>query len=358
MVTYAPPGYLLFVRDRTLVAQEFDWKSRKTRGEPRPLAEQIGTNSVGLALFSVSRDGVLAYRTGESGARLRWLDRSGKELSVEGDVGEIASPSLSPAGDRIVFDMTDPRAGHEDIWIRDIKRGVSSRFTFETSKEIGPIWSPDGTRIAFASDKDGNYDIYEKTATGVGSEKVLVADDAFKYPTGWSRDGRYLLYCRQDPKTNWDIWALPTFGDGKPIPVVRSAFNDNNAYLSPDGRYILYQSNESGRGEVYVQSFPGPGGKWQVSSEGGNDASWRSDGREIFYRTPAQQLMVVEVAGGAEFVAGIPKPLYPAAFQTGTMRTKYAAAADGQRFLVLSPLGRDAMTPMTIVVNWAADLAK
>jgi Tol biopolymer transport system component len=258
---------------------------------------------------------------------------------------------------RLNREHIDARAGNTDIWVRDLKRGVSSRFTFEASDDIAPTWSSDGTRVVFASNRDGNYDIYEKAVGGSGGEKALVADEAFKFPNGFSKDGRYLVYSRQDPKTAWDIWALPTFGDGKPIPVVQSSFADLNGSLSPDGRYIVYQSNESGRHEIYVQSFP-TGNKWQVSSEGGSDPSWRADGREIFYRSPSQQIMSVEVGGGSEFQAGIPKPLFLGKFQAGTTRNKYVADAAGQRFLLAAPMGRDAMSPTTIVVNWFAELGR
>ncbi|HEY7370342.1 MAG TPA: hypothetical protein VIA29_10675, partial [Thermoanaerobaculia bacterium] len=356
LVTYAPPGYLLFARDRTLVAQPFDWKSRKTKGEPKPLAEQIGTDSVGLARFSVSRDGVLAYRTGESGSRLLWMNRAGQELGLEGDAGEINNPSLSKSGDRLAFSQVDARTGNVDVWIRDLTRGVTSRFTFGAGNEVGPLWSPDGTRVVFSSDGDGNFDLFEKSASGSGEEKLLLGDDVFKFASDWSKDGRYLVYARQDPKTGWDVWVLPTFGDRKPIALVQSAFADLNATLSPDGRYLLYQSNESGRNEIYVQSFPVGAGKWQVSSAGGVDASWRADGREIFYRALDQKIMAVAIGGGGEFQAGIPKALFTGQFRTGTSRNKYVATSDGQRFLLIAPLGRESMTPTTIVVNWFAGL--
>ena len=359
LVTYAPEGYLLFARDRTLVAQPFDLKARKIKGEPAPLAEQIGTDSVGLARFSVSRGGVLAYRTGESGSRLLWLDRAGKELGVEGDPGELSNPALSPAGDRLAFGLMDPRAGTADIWIRDLARKVTSRFTFGAGDELAPLWSPDGSRVVFSADRgDGSPDLFDKAASGSGAERALLEDDVFKFATSWSQDGRYLVYCRQDAKTGWDVWALPTFGDRKPIPVVQTTFADLHGKLSVDGRYLLYQSNESGRQEIYVQNFPGPGGKWQVSAAGGADPSWRADGREIFYRAPDQQIMAVEVGGGSEFQAGIPRRLFPGQIQQGTMRNKYVASADGQRLLLVAPLGREAMTPTTIVVNWSAALGK
>ena len=266
LVTYAPPGYLLFVRDKTLVAQPFDLKARKTKGEPVPLAEHIATDSVGLARFSVSRNGTLVYRTGESGNRLLWVDRAGKDLETLGDPAEYHNPTFSPSGDRVAFDMADPRNGKVDIWVRDLARGVSSRFTFSAGDAICPVWSPDGRRIVFRA--GAGWDLYEKPADGEGQEKPLLQSNEQKLPADFSRDGRYLAYQSRGKETGWDIWALPTFGDGKPFPFLKTRFAEVLPTFSPDGRYLAYQSNESGSAEVYVQSFPGPGGKWQISTAG------------------------------------------------------------------------------------------
>ena len=358
LITYAPPGYLLFVRDKTLVAQRFDAKTMKTTGEPVPLAERVGTNSVGLARFSVSRDGTLAYRTGESGARLLWMDRGGREIDTIGDQGEYGNPSLSRAGDRLAFGLNDTRNGKNDIWIRDLARGVNSRFTFGAGNNITPVWSPDGAIIVFASDREGQFDLYEKPATGQGEEKLLVKNDEFKFPCDWSRDGRYIVYSSQGKKTGWDTWALPTFGDRKPIPVITDAFNELLASFSPDGRFIVYVSNESGRSEVYVQTFPGKGGKWQVSTAGGSDAHWRADGKELFYRAADQKLMAVDIQAGSGFQAGIPRALFTARVQPGVSRNKYVPSADGQRFLFVAPLGREAIVPTTVVLNWFSGLGR
>ncbi|HEV2063116.1 MAG TPA: hypothetical protein VGS00_01035, partial [Thermoanaerobaculia bacterium] len=357
-VTYAPPGFLLFVRDKTLVAQPFDAKALKTRGEPVPLAEHVGTDSVGLARFSVSRDGALAYRTGESGARLLWIDRSGRELDAIGDHGEYGSPALSRAGDRLAFGLNDSRSGKTDVWIRDLARGVNSRFTFGTGNNISPLWSPDGGTIVFSSDREGNYDLYEKPATGQGEEKLLLKNDEFKFACNWSRDGQYIAYSSAGKKTGWDTWALPTFGDRKPIPVITGSFNEFLPSFSPDGRFIAFVSNESGRPEIYVQTFPGRGGKWQVSTSGGSDASWRGDGKELFYRAADQKLMAVDIQLGSSFQAGIPRALFLARVQPGNARNKYVASADGQRFLFVAPLGREAIVPTTVVLNWNAELGR
>jgi dipeptidyl aminopeptidase/acylaminoacyl peptidase len=358
LVSYAPPGYLLFVRDKTLVAQRFDPKAQKTLGEPVPLAEQIGTDSVGLARFSVSREGTLAYRTGESGSRLLWVDRAGKEIETAADPGELGNPALSPRGDRLAFDLGDTRSGKPNIWIRDLARGVSSRFTFGATGEVGPLWSPDGSRVVFSVIREPAFDLFEKPAASEGEAKELLKTNELKVASDWSRDGRYIAFSSQGKETKFDIWMLPTFGDKRPIPFLKTEFAEMFPVFSPDGRYLAYQSNESGRAEIYVQSFPGPGRKWQVSTAGGSEPSWRSDGKEIFYRAPDQKLMGVEVTIGDTFQAGVPKPLFVARVQAGRARNKYLAAAGGQRFLLVAPLGREAMTPTTVVLNWFAELTR
>ena len=358
LVTYAPPGYLLFVRDRTLVAQPFDAKATKIKGEPIPLAEQIGTDNVGLATFSVSREGTLAYRTGETGGRLLWVDRSGKELEQVGERGDYRNPALSSAGDRLAFSLGDPRGGKDDVWIRDLARGVNSRFTFGGANNGIPLWSPDGSTIVFRSDRNGAPDLFEKSASGQGEEKLVLKSDEAKVPTSWSRDGRFIAFSSQNPKTSWNVWALPTFGDRKPFSIVAGPFVEVNAVFSPDGRFVAYQSNESGTAEIYVQTFPVASGKWQISNSGGVDPSWRPDGGALYYRSADQKLMAVEIQAGDGFKAGIPQPLFPARVRTGTMRNKYVGAPDGQRFLLVAPLGREALIPTTVVLNWNAELAR
>ncbi len=359
LVTYAPPGYLLFARDKTLVAQPFDAKALKTTGEPVPLAEKIGTDNVGLALFSVSRNGVLAYRTGEAGGRLLWRDRTGRDLETVGDPGNYGNPTLSASGDRLAFNLADARTGKSDVWIRDLTRGVTSRFSLGPGNNIRPLWSPDGGTIVFSSDRDGTLDLFEKSTQGQGGEKLLLKSASASYASSWSRDGRYIAYASQDPKSNWDLWALPTFGDKKPMPILVAPFIEIQPAFSPDGRLVAYTSNESGRTEIYVQTFPDGAGRWQVSNSGGTDPSWRGDGKELFYRTPDQKLMAVEIrTAGSDVQAGIPKALFSISLRGGNARNKYAASADGQRFLIDAPLGRESLSPTTVVLNWPEGMGK
>jgi Tol biopolymer transport system component len=354
LVTYAPPGYLLFVRDRTLVAQPFDAKSLKTKGEPIPLAEHVGTDNVGLALFSVSRDGTLAYRTGERGDRFLWVDRSGKEGETVGDPSDAHNPAFSPAGDRLAFDLADARSAKNDIWVRDLKRGVSSRFTFGAGGAFSPLWSPDGRRMVFTVGDD----LFEKAVEGQGEEKLVLKSEDVKVATDWSRDGRTLVFHSLGKETVWDIWVMPMSGDRKPVPFLKTPFSELNAVFSPDGRFLAYQSNESGRMEIYVQSFPGPGGKWQISTSGGRDPQWRADGKELFYRGLDQKLMALDIQTGGDVTAGTPHALFQGHFIPGADRNRYLATSDGKRFLTVAPLGRDSMTPTTVVLNWNAELGR
>jgi Tol biopolymer transport system component len=245
---------------------------------------------------------------------------------------------------------------------------VASRFTFDVAIENAPVWSPDGSRIAFRSNRKGVNDLFEKPASGAVDEQPLLVTPQAKSPLDWSRDGRFLLYSVQDPKTGSDLWALPLTGERKPFAVVQTAFDEIEGQLSPDGRWLAYASNESGRYDIYVRTFPESGGKWQVSVAGGAQPRWRRDGHELFYVAPDGRLMVVPVGLVADtraLDAGPPVPLFPTRLATGVniatagfmARAQYAVAADG-RFL-MNVAADDAVTsPITIVQNWAALLKK
>jgi serine/threonine protein kinase len=359
---YTPPGYLLFLRERTLMAQPFNADKLLLTGEPFPLAEQVGFNSVlGLANFSVSDNGVLTHMGGSiAGGRPGLYDRGGKLLNAVGPAGEYFNIFFSPDEKRVAAAISDPLSGARDIWLLDIARGTPTRFTFDPAEDFLPIWSPDGSRIVFASDRDGAGNLYQKSASGAGNEELLFKTNERKWPSDWSRDGRFIIYTNLSQKTKADLWVLPMTGEQKPAPFLQSMFNEDHARFSPDGHFIAYASDESGRFEVYVQTFPASGGKWLVSANGGAQPRWRRDGKELFFIAPDRKLMAVDVKlEGSTFEAGVPKVL----FQTRVAgypnpRNVYEVSADGQRFLIITPLEEATSTPITVVVNWTAELKK
>jgi Tol biopolymer transport system component len=355
-VQFVEPGYLLYVKEDTLVAQRFDAKRLRIEGEAVPLSEGLGIDAVGLAHFTASDDGTLVYRAGETRNRqLLWVERSGKERDAVGDPAEWGDVWPAPDGRRLVVDLSE-RSTRPDLWIRDLARGTNTRFTFDPASEIAPVWSPDGRRIVFSSNRNGVFNLYEKDAAGTGEERELLASETLDIAADWSRDGRLLLFYRQGKDTGWDIWALSMQGEKKAFPVVQTKFAELRPSLSPDGRYMAYQSDESGRAEIYVVNFPTPSSKWQVSTSGGRQPFWSANGREIFYLSLDNALMAVDVEVASTFTAGTPQRLFPARLQPGTLRAQYRPSPDGQRFLTLAPLGRDSIMPMTVVLNWTEEL--
>jgi Tol biopolymer transport system component len=357
---YASPGYLLFVRQETLMAQRFDAGSLETVGEASPLAEHVRFNgATRRGVFSVSDNGVLVYVGGTTagGAELLWMDRAGKQLGVLGGPGFYGLPRLSPDGKRAVVYAFDAESGNADLWLYDVARGILTRFTFDPMTENFPVWSPAGSGIVFASNRKGQADIYQKAATGAAAEEVLLATEAEEFPASWSPDGRYLAYLRVPVggKTRRDIWILPLFGDRKPFSFIETDFDEYGPEFSPDGRWLAYNSDESGRQEVYVVPFPGPGGKWQVSTAGGSRPQWRRDARELFYLGPDDKLMAVEIRLLDSTVEiGVPKPLLQTTPPPVPGR-HWDATADGRRFLTVG-LGEGGSPPLTLVVNWPAEL--
>jgi Tol biopolymer transport system component len=357
LAQYAPPGHVLYVKEGTLVAQAFDASALKVTGEPVPAAEQMGTQGNGLADFSVSATGALIYRGGVTNDdRLVWVDRSGKELSDVDKPAQYASSALSPDGTRLAVDISDSRSNKRDIWIRDLARGVTSRFTFDPANETSPLWSPDGNQLVYSSDRKGIPSLYEKAASGTGPEKELWSCGETLVAGDWSGDGRFILVNRLSAQSSWDIWVFPVDGTTKPFPFVQGPFSEVLPTFSPDAHYVTYMSNESGRLEIYVQQFPGPGGKWQVSAAGGIEPHWSADGKTIYFRGLDAKLMAATVEAGTTFTAGVPQPLFDARFQPGQRRNTYLVTRDGQKFLILSPVGKERIAPITVVLHWPETL--
>jgi eukaryotic-like serine/threonine-protein kinase len=355
---YASSGHLLFVRQGTLYAQAFDPDALTVSGRPVPVAEHVA-NSTGRPAVSVSRVGSIAYRSSSADERRQfaWFDRSGKRLSTLGESvsTSLSDPSLSRDGQRVVlYRGVD---GNTDVWLLDTKRGVLSRFTTDAADDVVPVWSPDGRRVVFSSNRTGVHNLYVKSVNG-GVEEPLLATAEPKLATDWSADGRFLLFNNGDPKRGLDIWALPLEGDRKPFPLVQTAFDEQSAQFSPDGHWIAYQSNESGRTEIYVQPFPGPGNNRQISSAGGTQVRWGRDGKELFYLTLTGQLVAVPIRAALTSQTpdlGKPVALFTppigSAVQQGDWRYYYMVSSDSQRFLVATAT-EGPNTPITMILNW------
>lgn len=363
---YAAPGYLFTASQGSLTIRQFDPAQGTASAESVPLAQSIGYDPATYrAGFSVSAGGVLAYRSGGVGTRqLVWFDRTGRQLRTLGmpDGAALTTPQLAPDGQRAaVFRAV---AGNFDLWLVDLVRENWSRFTFDAAIDVTPVWSPDGRRIVFASNRNGSYHLFEKPTDGSADERPLLTTPTNKQPRDWSSDGRFLLYTQQDPKTASDLWALRVEGDGQPFPVVQTPFDEVHGQFSPEGRWVAYASNETGRYEIYVRPFPEGGGRWQVSTVGGIYPRWRRDGAELFYVAPDNTLMAVPVRGasdGRTFSPGSPVALFQTRLATGAnvgvggfaSAPQYAVAADG-RFLINVVASEVAVSPITLILNWTA----
>ena len=352
-------GYLLYVLQGTLVAHRFDPKKMEVSGEPIPLVEHISVDVNDTASFSVSTNGTLAFMQGEAAttSELLWLDRTGREIGKIGEPGPYFDVALSPDGTRLAYGFAE-KSGAQDIWVRDLKRDVASRLTFSPRNDIWPVWSPDGRRIVFATDRDGHFALMVRDANGTGTEQpVYGADDAEVGASDWSRDGRRLAIGVLPASRRWDIKTLSMDGTVKPSDYLVTDASEQNASFSPDGRFVAYMSNESGTSEVYVQTFPVGGGKWQISTGGGFQPRWRADGKELFFLSPDDTLQAVPVSIGATFEPGIPKALFKRILERGgIVRNRWTPSPDGQRFVVNADRQTSHSAPFSLVLNWPATL--
>ncbi len=362
-MVYAPPGFLLFYREGNLFAQRFDAKALQVSGDPFPVAEQIQyLPQIYWAFFSVSENQVLVHQARSAApglSQLVWFDRSGKALGTLGALAYQANPRISPDGKRVALDIADVRSGNLDVWIYETSGGIATRFTSHSAIDAVPVWAPNGDRIAFMSFRGGHADLYQQSQTGAGKAEAIFLSDKAKYPTDWSPDGRFILFRLHDAKSNIELWVVPVGGgDRKAVPFIQAAFGVSHGQFSPDGRWIAYASNESGKGEIYVAPFPGPGGNWRVSSGGGAQPRWRRDGSELFYIAPDGKLMTVGVKSGPTFEAETARPL----FQTRPREPTYAGdlfnydvSADGQRFLMNNEVAETNIPSLDVVLNWSAE---
>jgi WD40 repeat protein len=353
-------GHILFLRQSTLLAQPFDAKRLELTGDAFPIAEPVQEDEGRiLGLFSTSENGVLLYAEGTSGTdrQLIWVDRSGKKVGEVPGADAYGDQQISPDGKRVSFSL---QSSGSDIWIYDIARGVKTRLTFASvsaqASQAG-IWSPDGRQIAYSCARPGKFDLCLRPSDGSGNEEVFQEGTPTpQYPNDWSPDGKILAYY-QSRLGIWEIWMVPLSSVSKSYGFLQSQFSEFGARFSPDGKWVAYASTESGRPEVYVVPFPGPGGKWQVSTGGGAWPRWRRDGKEIFYLSPDNKIMAADVRrSGSSFEVGAVRAL----FETRPYRGSGAAfdvTADGQRFIV-NYTAEQPTAAITLVVNWTAEVKK
>ncbi len=359
---YSAAGYLLFMRGRKILAQKFDAEKLTLSGEPVSVTEQVhaelGPRSIYLSVFG---DRLLLYQSGSNlNSQLVWLDRSGRQLATVGSAGEFHELQLSPDGAQVILERVDSQVENTDLWQLDLLRETLTRLTSNPATETTAIWSPDRSKIVFASNQAGFYGIYQK---GVGSddkeELLLKGDERVFLISDWSSDGKFIVYRKATEKSAGDIVVLPLFGDRQPQNILATPFNEQSGKVSPDGRWLAYRSDESGRQEIYVQPFQGPGRKVMVSQGGGSFPRWRRDGKELYYVSMEDKLMAVPVQSGANFSAGAPVKLFEVdSFGRRNNRYLYDVSADGQKFLVIRPLEDASTRPLTVVQNWTELLKK
>jgi eukaryotic-like serine/threonine-protein kinase len=357
-MTYVPSGHLLYMNEGRLSAQRVDAMGQP-QGNPIVVADNVDGS------FTASDTGLLFYHkaTPRAGRQLLWFSRDGKSLGQVGVEANYGNVDISPKGDRAAVDIVTN--GNQDIWVVDLERSVAQPITFDPGRDWTASWSPDGSRLAFASNRasgDAVNRIYEKSSTGTGTETVLPSGDLPSIPVNWSSDGKYIVFSRLRQFGNtsgYDTWVVPTFGDRKPAPLLETGFDKFQARVSPHSDFVAYSTNESGTYQIVVQTFPdASGGKWQITADGGVEPKWRRDGRELYYLNLDGKLMSVAI-GGPPFTATRPVELFQTPLTVNraqpTRDRRYDIAPDG-RFLMVIPSATAAPTPYSVIVNWTTGL--
>ncbi len=356
-IEYTNEGYILYVSQNNLIGLPFDADNLKVTGEPKPIAMNIGTADNTYA-FSVTDNGTLLYQTNNQSSlsELAWVDRDGTKIETVGQMGKYFDIALSPDESKIAYSSIDDGADANDIWIYDLKRNVPTRLTFDPAAEGAPVWSPNGEEVYFGSLRNGAFfSIYKKDANGQGDAvQVYATDSSHNAPSGFVPKGNKLLI--HMVSNGWDIGIL-SLDESKQVDMLaNSSFFEAMARVSPNGQYVAYVSNESGRREVYVRKLDGTGGKWQISTEGADNPRWNGDGTELFYMTRDNKIKAVKVSTGGTFEAGNPVELFELRFQyPGTVNIPYDVSADGQKFLVNGRLSESDPGEIVVVQNWAEE---
>jgi eukaryotic-like serine/threonine-protein kinase len=366
---YVSPGYLLFVDGDALLAQGFDAERLELKGQPFVVAEHVGRNSALMSAVSASGTGTIAYAAAISqNGRLTWIGRDGNPLDLaaipEGDYTDFR---LAPDEKHVATSLVDPKTGNIEIWLADLVRNNTARFAFGGVINASVLWSPDGGRLAFRGFRNGGLiEFFQRSAAGGGSDQPVLRAEAYRaaqilslnlIPTDWSPDGRHIIFSVPSPASGNDLWLAPLTEDGKPAKFIASPYEEMQGNFSPDGRLAAYTSNESGKFEIYVETFPRTDRRAKVSTNGGYEPRWRADGGELYYLSDERKLMAVSVGAGPSF--GVPKPLFQTRVAPGVTanRTHYVPSRDGRRFLVNQSI--DAVpNAITVVLNWTTTINK
>ncbi len=361
---YAAPGYVVFGRNTTLFAQRFDADTLTLEGDEYPIASDVSVgNNMLWTGFAISQTDRLVYGSAGSTADLEMIvtDRSGKKISSLEPAGNYSVLRLSPDGRRVAVSETEISSGKATIWLQDVSSNVRTRFTFGAGLNSGSTWSPDGSQLALASTRSGAFNMYVKATTGAGDDRPLHPTAEDERPLSWSRDGRFLVIDSRPQSRHGiaEIALLPLSGDGKPFPYLNVPYANYGGQISPDGHWLAYISNESGRPEIYVTAFPQAKGKWQVSSTGGQNPRWRSDSRELFYSRIDGILVAAEVTTGPEsFAVHSTTPLTERRVLQNFVAATYDVFPDGQRFIMAAVKPASLHAPLTLVTNWTGQLRK